>query len=35
MNDRDRTGKVANEQFVKCLHIACMNATPREIDLLI
>ena len=35
MNDRDRTGRVSNEQFVKCLQIAQMNATPREIDLLV
>jgi Ca2+-binding EF-hand superfamily protein len=35
MHDRDRNGKVPAEQFVRCLKLAQMNATPREIDLLI
>ena len=35
MHDRDRNGKVPVEQFVRCLKLAQMNATPREIDLLI
>lgn len=35
MHDRDRNGMVANEQFVRCLQLAQMNATPREIDLLV
>lgn len=35
LHDRDRTGKLPTEQFIKCLHIASMYASPREIDLLI
>ena len=35
MHDRDRTGRVPNDQFVRCLQIAQMNATPREINLLV
>jgi Ca2+-binding EF-hand superfamily protein len=35
MHDRDRSGKLENEKFVKCLHIANMNASQREIELLV
>lgn len=35
MHDRDRNGMVGNEQFIRCLQLAEMNATPREIDLLV
>jgi Ca2+-binding EF-hand superfamily protein len=35
MHDRDKSGRLPGGVFMKCLHIASMNATPREIDLLI
>ena len=35
MHDRGRTGKLPSDQFVRCLHLASMNATQREIELLI
>jgi Ca2+-binding EF-hand superfamily protein len=35
MHDRDRTARVSTDDFIKCLRIAQMNATPREIDLLV
>lgn len=35
MHDRDRSGRVSTEQFSRCLQLASMNATPREIGLLI
>jgi len=35
MHDHDRTGKVGDTHFRQCLHIAGMNATEREIGLLI
>lgn len=35
MHDRDKTGKMDNEKFVRCLHLVNMNATQREIDTLI
>ena len=35
LHDRDRTGKISADQFVRCLHLGSMNATPREIDILV
>lgn len=35
LHDRDRTGKLNVDQFIACLHIASMYASPREIELLI
>ena len=35
MHDRDRTGRVSSDEFIRCLHLANMNATQREIELLI
>jgi Ca2+-binding EF-hand superfamily protein len=35
MNDRQGTGKLTYEDFIRCLQIASMNATQREIDVLI
>ena len=35
VHDRDRTGKLPVDQFIRCLHLGSMNATPREIDILV
>lgn len=35
MHDRDHTGKLDSDTFVRCLHLASMNATQREIELLL
>ncbi len=35
MHDRDKTGVLKVESFVRCLQLAGMLATPREIDLLV
>lgn len=35
MNDRSGTGRLSHEDFVKCLRMANMNATQREIEVLI
>lgn len=31
MNDRERSGRIDAEKFVRCLNLAQMNATQREI----
>ncbi len=35
MGDRENTGKLPSDRFVKCLINACMNATEREINVLL
>jgi Ca2+-binding EF-hand superfamily protein len=35
LHDRDNTGKLSADMFIRCLQIASMNATGREIELLI
>lgn len=35
MNDREQKGKVDYDSFVKCLKIANINATKREVEVLL
>ena len=35
LHDRDKTGKVSADQFIRCLQLASMNATPREMEILV
>jgi len=35
LHDRDKTGRLNNDQFMQSLRIANMNATQREIDILV